>query len=219
MPYSYLALGDSYTIGEGLPIRENFPYQTVQLLRAAGHAFYAPEIIARTGWTTDELDEALTVSRLLPAYDLVSLLIGVNNEYRGRSLAEYEAQFRVLLEKAICYTGRSSHAPVFVLSIPDWSVSPFAGTYLPDRAGRDKMAVAAEIDAFNAAARRITEERGIEFIDITQHSRKPDIVAITEALPGSGTPGLFVADGLHPSGNVYRYWAERLAERVRQRLT
>ena len=99
--YSYLALGDSYTIGEGVPVYDNFPYQTVQLLRKAGHAFYAAEIVAKTGWTTDELQAGIDNSSFLNTYDVVSLLIGVNNQYRGRSLQEYTQQFESLLKQAI----------------------------------------------------------------------------------------------------------------------
>ena len=115
--FSYLALGDSYTIGEGVPIYESFPYQTVQGLRKAGYSLYAAEIVAKTGWTTDELQAGISNSHLLPSYDLVSLLIGVNNQYRGRSLQEYTQQFEALLQQAIGFAG--NHAThVFVLSIP-----------------------------------------------------------------------------------------------------
>src|SRR5580658_7397742 len=144
MSYSYLALGDSYTIGEGVPLYESFPCQTVQLLRTSGESFAAPEIVARTGWTTDELIGAIAGTQLLPHYDFVSLLIGVNNEYRGRDLAEYEIQFELLLQQAIGLAGASPDY-VFVLSIPDWSVTPFARSYLPDAAGRDKARIGREI--------------------------------------------------------------------------
>src|SRR5579862_175873 len=127
--YTYLALGDSYTIGEGLPLYQAFPSLTVQLLRAAGYPFCPPEIVARTGWTTDELAHTLSTLRLLPCYDFVSLLIGVNNQYRGRDSSEYAAQFDQLLQTALHLTGAA--AKVIVLSIPDWGFSPFA-------ANRDK---------------------------------------------------------------------------------
>jgi lysophospholipase L1-like esterase len=202
MAYTLLALGDSYTIGEGLPLYESFPYQAVQCLRKAGRPFSAPEIIARTGWTTDELSDGITGTHLLPAYDFVSLLIGVNNEYRGRSSREYAQQFEDLLRQAIQFA-RGQAARVFVLSIPDWGISPFAQSGLPDAAGRDPAQIAREIDAFNSIAEKIAGEHQVEFIDITGHSR-------------SST--LFASDGLHPSGEQYRYWAEQLAGRIERRL-
>lgn len=198
MTYSYLALGDSYTIGEGVPIYESFPYQTVQLLRGARLSFQAPEIIAKTGWTTDELAAGIAGTYLLPFYDFVSLLIGVNNEYRGRSPQEYASQFEELLRQAIQFAGGRS-ARVFVLSIPDWGVSPFAASGLPDASGRDRSQVAGEIDTFNDVAQKIAGQYLVEFIDITPHSR-------------SST--LFASDGLHPSGEQYKYWAEQLAGRI-----
>ena len=105
MSYTYLALGDSYTIGEGVPLYENFPYQAVQVLRASGYAFHAPEIIARTGWTTDELQQGIGHTRLLYGYNFVSLLIGVNNQYRGKSAGPYAQEFAVLLRQAIEFAG------------------------------------------------------------------------------------------------------------------
>ena|SRR5258708_5563379 len=192
--HTYLALGDSYTIGEGISLHQGYPYQTIQFLRAAGHEFAAPEIIARTGWTTDELSHALTTVRLLPAYDFVTLLIGVNNQYRGRDASEYAAQFGALLHKAIHLTG--TPAKVFVLSIPDWGYSPFAAT-------RDKNLISGEIDAFNAVAEQITQQQKVHFIDITTHSR-------TEG----ATPESFVADGLHPASATYRAWAQHVADAI-----
>ena len=122
--YTYLALGDSYTIGEGVPLHKTFPYQTVCLLRKGGYTFYAPEIVAKTGWTTGELEAAIGEHLLLPKYDFVSLLIGVNNQYRGRSIIEYKEQFEHLLKKAISFAGgKPEH--VVVLSIPDYGVTPF----------------------------------------------------------------------------------------------
>jgi lysophospholipase L1-like esterase len=184
---SYLALGDSYTIGEGVPLYDSYPYQAVQLLRKAGQNFYAPEIIARTGWTTDELAAAMARTRLLPRYDLVTLLIGVNNQYRGRDLGEYGVQFEQLLHQAIGL----AQGRVIVLSIPDWGVSPFAD-------GRDRAEIATAINSFNTLARQITQERELPFIDITGHSRT------------QGTPEHFAADGLHPGAGQYAWWAEQI---------
>jgi lysophospholipase L1-like esterase len=192
--HSYLALGDSYTIGEGAPLYQGYPYQAVQILRTAGHEFYAPEIIARTGWTTDELAHTLATQRLLPHYDLVTLLIGVNNQYRGRDSSEYGQQFDSLLQKAVHLADAASK--VFVLSIPDWGYSPFAST-------RDRELISTEIDAFNRVAREIAASRHTTFIDITTHSRTQ-----------GAAPESFVADGLHPSASTYRFWAEQLAAAV-----
>jgi lysophospholipase L1-like esterase len=203
MNHTLLTLGDSYTIGEGLPLYENFPYQTLQLLRKAGKPFTAPEIIARTGWTTDELQVAMASTLLLPSYDFVTLLIGVNNQYRGRDLTEYKAQFGALLQEAIrLAAGKKEH--VFVLSIPDWGVTPFAQTLFAetgkDAKGRDGSQIATEIDAFNTAAAQITQIHGITFIDITAHTREAG--------------ASFAADGLHPSAVEYGYWAQQLAGRM-----
>ncbi len=189
---SYLALGDSYTIGEGVPLYDSYPYQAVQLLRKAGKNFYAPEIIARTGWTTDELAAAIAGTRLLPRYDLVTLLIGVNNQYRGRDLEEYGVQFEQLLHQAIGLAQPGGR--VLVLSIPDWGVSPFAETR-----GKDREEIATAINSFNTLARQITQEQGLPFIDITGHSRT------------LRAPADFVADGLHPGAGQYAWWAEQVA--------
>lgn len=190
---SYLALGDSYTIGEGIPLYDSYPYQTVQILRKAGQTFFAPEIIARTGWTTDELAAVMARTRLLPRYDLVTLLIGVNNQYRGRDLEEYGVQFEQLLRQAIQLA--QPRGRVFVLSIPDWGVSPFSSAQ-----GKDRDAIAAAIDSFNTLARHITQAQGLPFIDITSHSRTQ-----------GSSPANFAADGLHPGAEQYAWWAERLA--------
>lgn len=201
--YSYLALGDSYTIGEGIPVNENFPSQTVRILRKSGITVAAPELIARTGWTTDELIEGIRNTHLLSSYDFVSLLIGVNNEYRSRDLEEYKSEFETLLKQAILFAGgQSTH--VFVLSIPDWSVTTFANAHLPDSAGRNKERVAREIDAFNKAAEQIARFYDVEFIEITTHTRHT-----------ASEPGSFASDGLHPSGKEYQYWATQLSAKIR----
>lgn len=192
--HSYLALGDSYTIGEGVPLYQGFPYQTVQLLRAAGQPFQAPEIVARTGWTTDELAQALTTLRLLPRYDFLTLLIGVNDQYRGRGAGEFSTNFRQLLQTALRLTEAPSR--VLVLSIPDWGYSPFA-------AGRDKSGITPAIDSFNSAAADMAHHQKVRFLDITTHSRTQG--AHAEA---------FVADGLHPAPSTYRFWADRLAAAI-----
>jgi lysophospholipase L1-like esterase len=194
---TYLALGDSYTIGEGVPIHESFPYQMVQRLRGRGLPFCAPEIVAKTGWTTDELKAGIDRTRFLNGrYDLVTLLIGVNNQYRGRSPEAYAAEFESLLKEAVMRAG-GDRSHVFVISIPDWGVTPFAE-------GRDRRKIAAEIDAFNAANRKITEANGITYVDITPGSRLAD-----------KDPTLLASDRLHPSGKEYGRWADSVNARMK----
>ncbi|MGB4845388.1 MAG: GDSL-type esterase/lipase family protein [Ferruginibacter sp.] len=195
MNYTYLALGDSYTIGEQVPFAENFPNQVVQLLRKAGFAFYASEIIAKTGWTTDELSNAIESTATLENYDIVSLLIGVNNQYRGRSANEFKIEFEHLLQKAIQFAGNKPYR-VFVLSIPDWGVTPFAE-------GRDRKQVAEEIDAYNYICESSAKEFQANYIDITASQRAD----------GNKTEFL-AADGLHTSGREYTKWALKLTDAI-----
>lgn len=185
----YLALGDSYTIGEAVGEGERWPVRLAAALRAGGRDVADPEIIARTGWTTDELDAAISERDPKGPYDLVSLLIGVNNQYRGRSAEEYREQFGALLERAVGFAGGRAER-VFVVSIPDWGVTPFAE-------GRNRTEIGREIDAFNAIARERCRERGVRFVDITPGSRK-----------AANDPALVAPDGLHPSGAMYAEWTE-----------
>ncbi len=189
MPLRFLALGDSYTIGESVDPAERWPIQLVSLLRARGVDIADPEIIATTGWTTDELAAGIAEGHPFGPYDLVSLLIGVNNQYRGRPLDEYREQFRGLLASAIDFAGGYA-ARVLVLSIPDWGVTPFA-------ADRDRAAIAAAIDAFNRVNASETDAFGARYVDVTPISRN----ALND-------PSLIAPDGLHPSGAMYREWAE-----------
>lgn len=190
---TYLALGDSYTIGEAVTQADSFPYQLQAALSAKGIAVAEPQIIAKTGWTTDELLAAIQERNVQGTFGLVTLLIGVNNQYRGYSIATYETEFAELLQTAIRYANGDS-SKVRVVSIPDWGVTPFAATE-----GRDAQLVAAEIDAYNVVNKSIAEAAGIRYIDITPHSR----TAATE-----GT--LLAADGLHPSGKMYAEWVKQL---------
>jgi lysophospholipase L1-like esterase len=193
---SYLALGDSYTIGEGVPLCESFPYQLVHLMRRAGHVFQAPEIVAKTGWTSSELQTAIGQTPLQPPYDLVSLLIGVNNQYRGERLEQYAREFEQLLELAIGFAGNKASA-VLVLSIPDWGVTPFAGS---DKHGRNSKQISDEIDSYNSRNKAITAwYEGVRYVDITTSTR----AAATDI-------SLLVADQLHPSGKEYQKWAEKI---------
>jgi lysophospholipase L1-like esterase len=184
-----LALGDSYTIGESVLPAERWPEQLAARLRERGLKVDEPHIIARTGWTTDELADAIAQADISEAYDLVTLLIGVNNQYRGRALSEYQLQFADLLARAAALTGGRSER-VLVLSIPDWGVTPFGcASGRPD--------ISSEIDAFNAANCLIAQQAGVRYVDITPISRQ----AVVD-------PGLIAADGLHPSARMYAEWVQ-----------
>jgi lysophospholipase L1-like esterase len=194
---TYLALGDSYTIGQSVSESERFPNQTVALLRAQNIKINNPKIIAATGWTTKNLIDAINSANLKTNYDVVSLLIGVNNQYQGRSINEYHAEFTLLVNRAIQYAGNKP-AHVFVLSIPDYSVTPFAGN-------SDRSKIAAEIDQFNSTNKTISLQLGVNYLDITPISREND-------------PSLVANDGLHPSGKQYKRWSELLAPLMKQIL-
>ena len=187
----YLALGDSYTIGEGVPRDGRWPELMARALRAEGIALEDPRIIAKTGWTTDELATAIDCEEPLGRFDFATLLVGVNNQYRGRSVAEYRGEFAELLRRAIRFAGTDA-GRVLVLSIPDWGVTPFARAEK-----RDPAQVAAEIDAFNAAARQVAEQHGVAFVDITGTSREC-----------GGEDAMLVADKLHPSAAMHASWAD-----------
>ena len=187
-----LALGDSYTIGEGVAEADRWPVRLAAMIRARGVKAGAPTIIAQTGWTTDELSAAIDVARPDSNYDLVTLLIGVNNQYRGRSAEEYRAEFRALLARATGFArGKASH--VLVVSIPDWSVTPYAQ-------GRDRAAIARAIDRFNAVNRDEAARVGARYADITPLSRQP-----------AGDSLVVTGDGLHPSAAMYATWISVLA--------
>jgi lysophospholipase L1-like esterase len=190
---AYLALGDSYTIGEGAAHADRWPVQLAGLARAQGLQLAEPEIIAQTGWTTAELQEAIAASgNHRSDYGLVSLLIGVNNQYRGQSLALYRAEFRQLLAMAQGYAGGQA-SRVVVLSIPDWGQSPFA-----EAEGRDPAQVGHEIDQFNAVAQAECQAAGVAYVGITD---------LTRAAVGDARQ--FTDDGLHYTGPQMAHWAAR----------
>lgn len=200
VPLRFLALGDSYTIGEGVPEAERWPVRLASRLRAAGVPLGDPTIVATTGWTTDELDAgidaAVAEGRVGGMYDLVTLLIGVNDQYRGRDPDAYRAQLRGLLGRAVGFAGGDA-GRVVVVSIPDWGVTAFAE-------GRDRAGISREIDAFNAAGRDEAERAGAAWVDVAPLSRAhPDEVA---------------PDGLHPSGAQYARWAEAVEPAARAAL-
>ena len=188
-----LALGDSYTIGEGVASADRWPVQLAARLGAV-----APEIVAVTGWTTDELDAGIDAADPQGTYELVTLLIGVNNQYRGTSLEGYRTEYRALLGRAIGFAG-GDPSRVVAVSFPDWGVTPFASS---DRRTPDQLA--AEVDAFNAVAREEAEAAGVAWVDIAPLSR---------------TQGALVADdGLHPSAEAYAAWVERVLPAAREAL-
>ena len=201
--YTYLALGDSYTIGESVPAAENFPNQTVTILNNSSLNFQPARIIAKTGWTTDELEAgiiaAYATDPLLSSYDFVSLLIGVNNQYRSRSIGNYKTEFDELVKKAIHFAAGITDR-VIILSIPDWSVTPFA-------VGSDRQQIAEQIDEYNAANKQVADKYKVHYINITPGTRE-----------AAFDPELLAADGLHPSGKAYKKWAEEVAAFIKSRL-
>jgi len=193
---TFLALGDSYTIGQNVPSNDNFPNQTVQLLKTSGIDFKPAEIVATTGWTTDELQNNINNHTFTFPYNIVTLLIGVNNQYRGRPVDTYKPEFENLLKQAIQFAGgKADH--VIVLSIPDWGVTPFA-------AGRDRAQIAREIDEYNAANKTISENYKVHYIDITPWTRE-----------AANDLSLVASDGLHPSAKEYKRWSEKLADKIK----
>ena len=189
--HRYLALGDSYTIGEAVAARECWPAQLARALQQRDLATGEPQIIARTGWTTSELGKALDAAAPIANRRLVTLQIGVNNQYRGESLDTYRTEFSALLVRAVeLANGRAQQ--VVVVSIPDWGVTPYAR-----QQQRDALRIAHEIDAFNAIARTQAAHAGVHWCDVTTISRQ--------------YPALLTADGLHPSGEQYQRWTDAIA--------
>jgi lysophospholipase L1-like esterase len=187
-PKRFLALGDSYTVGESVAAVECWPNQLARQIRSSGLDIADPEIVARTGWTTSELNAAIDQAAPHGPYDLVTLLIGVNDQYRRRDAEQYRREFAALLGRAIRFAGGVARR-VLVFSIPDWGVTPFA-------AGRDRAKIASEIDCYNAVNREETMRVGARYADITAISRR-----------ASADRSLVAGDGLHPSGAMYTEWA------------
>lgn len=196
---TFLALGDSYTIGEGVDADERWPAQLARRLGALGVSVAEPLVVARTGWTTDELSAAMDAATLAPPYDLVTLLIGVNNQYRGRALENYRDEFALLLARA-CDLARTGARGVVVVSIPDWGVTRFARD-------RDARPIGADIDAFNAAARAVATAGGVAFVDVTAASRD-----------AGDAQAMLVGDGLHPSAAQYALWTDEILPAARRAL-
>ena len=194
----YLALGDSYTIGESVPEADRWPHQLAGSLTTKNISTEVT-IIARTGWTTDELWDGMQRVKISPPYNLVSLLIGVNNQYRGRDINEYREGFVFLLNKSIEYAGGDPNR-VIVLSIPDWGVTPFAGSL-------DSKKIAMEINQFNSVNEEESRKAGVHYVDVTPISRE----AVNDA-------ALIASDGLHPSGKMYTEWTRLVYPEALQAL-
>jgi len=194
---SYLALGDSYTVGESIPEQESWPNQLCQQIRLRDLDLPEPQIIAKTGWSCAELDAAIAErtaqGEVAPHYSLVSLSVGVNNQYRGGSVADFAAEFRPLLDRAIALSTATHRT--FVLSIPDWGGTPFAADH-----DKDPNEVATQIDQFNSIKRQICHDAGVTFFDVTQLSRD--------------LPQLLAHDQLHPAGAQYAWWVTQILEGV-----
>lgn len=195
--FNYLALGDSYTIGESVLESERFPVQLVKRLQADSINIEDPQIIATTGWTTDELLAAIKEKNIKDTFNIVTLLIGVNNQYRGRDAENYRGELKQLIDIAVKYAGGNKDN-VFVLSIPDWGVTPFAE-------GKDRDKIAAEIDLYNKVKKEECEKAGIKYYDITEISRIKD-------------QSLTASDGLHPSGKMYGLWVDKIYGDIKKLL-
>jgi lysophospholipase L1-like esterase len=193
---TYLALGDSYTIGQSVSPSERFPAQTVSILKPQGIVMADPVYIAQTGWTTANLQNAITSQNPSPTYDIVSLLIGVNDQYQGMDTAGYAIRFTQLLEKSV-QLAKGMKSNVFVLSIPDYSVTPFVSQ-------ANKARVRMEVDWFNTINKRITLAYGVSYTDITPSTREAET-----------NPALLATDNLHPSGLEYKKWADMLAPKIK----
>lgn len=192
---TYLALGDSYTIGESVPAAENFPNQLAKMLRDKGISVETPDIVAKTGWTTSELKEGIAAAKLRESYDYVTLLIGVNNQYRGLPAEDYAKEFEQLLKMAIQFAGDKA-SNVIVVSIPDWGATPFARD-------RDRAKITEQITDFNLRNSRIAAKNNVKYVDITEGSREAFI-----------NPELVASDKLHPSGVEYNRWAKAILKEL-----
>jgi lysophospholipase L1-like esterase len=198
--YTYLALGDSYTIGEKIDTSDRFPVQLADTLTSSGITVKETKIVAKTGWTTNDLAKGIQQAELRETYDLVTLLIGVNNQYQGKDVENYRPEFRELLQKAIGFTGDEPEK-VVVLSIPDWGVTPFAE-------GRDREEIASEIDAFNQVNKELAKNAGTKYVNVTPISRQAE-----------NNPDLLANDSLHPSGLMYTLWVDELYNKAKGSIT
>lgn len=191
-----LCLGDSYTIGEGVDLKETFIYQFINISKKNEHlSFDKPKIIAKTGWTTDELISSIKKRKLLPSYDMVTLLVGVNNQYRNYDLETYKKEFINLVEFALKKT-KNKEKHVFIISIPDWGHTPFQSQ---DKHKRSITEISKQIDSFNLANKKIATKYNLNYINITKISRM-----------AKSNPDLTTIDLLHPSAKMYQLWSQLL---------
>jgi lysophospholipase L1-like esterase len=196
---NYLALGDSYSIGEAVPQDQSYPYQLANALNTQSFKVKAPTIIATTGWTTDNLIDAISKSSIhANTYDFVTLLIGVNDRYQGLSKDNYKTKFAQVLSTAIAFA-KGNASRVFVLSIPDYGVTPFANV--------QESVIGPQIDQFNALNKSTSLTAGVNYLDITAISRT-----------AAADPTLIAPDGLHPSGKMYMLWVNLLEPMVTAQL-
>lgn len=192
--YTFLALGDSYTIGEGVSAEERWISQVIQKLKHRKLYFKNPQIVAKTGWTSRELINAFDAKHIFKSIDFVSLLIGVNNQYRGESKEKYRGDLMELIGLAIMSAKDKSR--VMIISIPDYGITPFAADKNPQK-------ITAEIEEFNAINYKMSKDFGVGYIDITRESREAQY-----------KPDLLTMDQLHPSGKMYAQWADKIANYI-----
>ncbi len=199
MDFSYLALGDSYTIGEGVGVNQSWPVQLVERLKERGYKVASPKIVARTGWTTRNLitniESEINVQR---DFDLVSILIGVNNQYQKRTITEFEVELREIFRKAIMHS-KLQEKGVFALSIPDYGVTPFGAN--------NADTIAFQIARFNDVVRRVAQDNNVEYYNITPISREAAV-----------NRNLIAGDSLHPSALMYRRWVDEIIDEVEEKL-
>lgn len=193
----FLALGDSYTIGEGVSEGERWPNQLVARLLDDGLAITDLRVIGRTAWTADELADAIDAENPQGPFDLVTLMVGVNDQYRSRPVDAFAPEYAKLLDRARAFAAGRAWRTI-AISIPDWGATPYA-------AGRDRDLIAREIEAYNARSRDLAARAGVHWVDVTPASR-----AVLD------DPSLVTADGLHPAGRMYTRWAELIAPVARE---
>ena len=197
---NYLALGDSYTIGQSILEIDRFPVQLTKMLQKESILIKLPKIIAKTGWRTDNLSAAMDAAKLENNWDMVTLLIGVNNQYQGQNVVGYEQPFRELLQRAITLA-KGKKERVFVVSIPDYAYTPFG------KNSGNQQQISSEIDSYNAVNQKVTKELDVAYFNITPISRE-----------GLQDPDLVASDGLHPSGKMYTRWVELMLGEVKKVL-
>ncbi len=192
---NFLALGDSYTVATGEPIENGWPYQLIAQLGKKDILINEPVIIAGAGWTTTTLLEKLRAVKLPHHFDLVSLMIGVNNQYRGLAIQDFRKEFIILLQKAIAFAN-GNPSQVVVISIPDWGATPFARF-------KDREKIALEIAAFNKVVQEEAKRMNVLYVDVTKASKNMAV-----------QPSLIASDSLHPSGRMHKIWAKKIGKRL-----